>query len=264
MAKSAKDTLKAAIVPAIISAIASLLVAWIGLHWSGKQALDSAISKRQSEIDEMVQKQLTLKTGFIPGEIRSFAFGGSRNEEAIKELREMGWLECAGQELQIANYGVLYKRIKETWGSATPGSSFSVPDLRGMFLRGWTDGSTSDPDAAKRTSNKPRGAVGNNVGSVQPDSLQSHTHRDPKHSHTLQGFNYKKNTGDGGDFGHMFNMEPPVTTSLSATGIAEPVALPGELDVRHGSETRPKNVYVSYWIYVGSSIPTPIPDGSKP
>jgi microcystin-dependent protein len=264
MTPKSSAALKAAIIPTIVAGIFSLLVAFIGLQSGGKQAVESAIAKRQSDIDEMIQKQLQLKTGFIPGEIRSFGFGGGRDDRAVKDLRTLGWLECAGQELLIADYGLLYERIRETWGSSNRGISFSVPDLRGMFLRSWSDGSAADPEAGMRTAQKSNGAAGNKVGSIQPDALQTHTHRDPGHTHQLQGFNYQQNTGNGGDFGHMYNKDPPFTTTAAVTGIAEPVALPGSPAVRLGPETRPKNVYVMYCIYVGRAIPDPVPDGSRP
>jgi len=261
---TASEVLKAAIIPTIIAGIFSLLVAFIGLQSGGKQAVDSAVAKRESDLDEMIQKQLQLKTGFIPGEIRSFAFGGSRNDKTVRDLRTLGWLECAGQELLVSDYGLLYERIGETWGSSNRGISFSVPDLRGMFVRGWSDGTVSDPESGMRTASKPNGATGNKVGSIQQDAMQTHTHRDPGHTHQLKGFNYAQNTGDGGRLGHMFNTDPPFVTTPAVTGIAEPVDLAGNPTVRHGPETRPKNVYVMYAIYVGRPIPDPVPDGSRP
>ena|SRR6266851_973662 len=191
---AAAEVLKGAIISTIIAGIFSLLVAFIGLQSSGKQAVDSAIAKRQSDIDEMIQKQLQLKTGFIPGEIRSFAFGGGRDDKAVKDLRTLGWLECGGQELLVKEYGLLWERIKETWGSSNRGISFRVPDLRGMFLRSWSDGAGADPDAGMRIAPKANGAAGNKVGSIQPDAMQTHTHRDPGHTHQLQGFNYRQNS----------------------------------------------------------------------
>ena len=85
------EVLKAAIIPTIIAGVFSLLVAFIGLQSGGRQAVDAAIAKRQADLDEMIQKQLQLKTGFIPGEIRSFAFGGGRDERTVKDLRNT-WL----------------------------------------------------------------------------------------------------------------------------------------------------------------------------
>jgi hypothetical protein len=143
--------LEAAIIPTLIAGVFSLAVAFIGFRSGGKQAVDAAIAKHKFEIDELVQKQLQLKTGFMPGEVRSFAFGGKREDKFVKELRTLGWLECAGQELLISDYGLLYARITETWGSSNKGISFSIPDLRGMFLRGWSNGSaSSDLEAGVR------------------------------------------------------------------------------------------------------------------
>lgn len=49
-----------------------------------------------------------------------------------------GWLLCDGQSVSKTDYEDLFNAIGEYWGSGSGGSTFSLPDLRGYFLRGAT------------------------------------------------------------------------------------------------------------------------------
>lgn len=79
-----------------------------------------------------------------------------------------GYLLCNGQEVLQDDYPALYSAIGEAWGSATS-FTFTLPDLRGRFLRGVDGGAGNDPDRNSRGAINPGGNVGDNVGSVQGD-----------------------------------------------------------------------------------------------
>src|SRR5204862_5941115 len=97
-----------------------------------------------------------------------------------------GWLLCDGTVVGRTAYARLFAVIGTSSGSGDGSSTFHLPDLRGMFLRG-VNGSRSDtnfwdPDAALRTNVFAGGKVGNAVGSVQYDDFRSHTHKpDPNY-----------------------------------------------------------------------------------
>jgi microcystin-dependent protein len=80
------------------------------------------------------------------GEIRSFAFGGNRNSPTIEKLRAAGWLECAGQVIPKTGFKDIYDLLIDTqpWGISDAG--VKIPDLRGVFLRGWTHGRSGIDD----------------------------------------------------------------------------------------------------------------------
>ena len=75
-----------------------------------------------------------------------------------------GWLECDGRTLSIANYPSLYAVIGTTYGGGS--GTFLLPDLRGLFVRGWDHERGLDP--------------GRPIGDTQADSLRSHTHTVPR------------------------------------------------------------------------------------
>lgn len=116
-----------------------------------------------------------------------------------------GWLECNGQIFDQQENPKLFQVLGKN----------SVPDYRGLFLRGWAHGSgTYDPDS-QRT-----------IGSIQNDELKSHQHnyrtrRDQSGSSQAAWF-----WDEAGPQGYR-NMQ------VEATG---------------GAETRPKNVAVMYII----------------
>jgi len=86
-----------------------------------------------------------------------------------------GYLFCNGASVSRSTYSALFSAIGTAFGTAS-GSTFNVPDLRGRFARGWNNGAGNDPDASTRTAINTGGATGDNVGSLQADTLISHTH----------------------------------------------------------------------------------------
>ena len=179
----------------------------------------------------------------IVGEIRAFAFGGDKTTGQHAAIRAAGWLECAGQDVAFNKLPRLYHAITNTWGSKSPGTTFSVPDLRGMFLRGWNHGqqtaSKADPDAATRVGSGPAasGAAGDAVGSFEGFALQ-------QHQHGIGPFTYQP-WGHEGNFGVLADRNG---AQGSTTGVAAGSAA--------AAETRPSNVYVMYAIYTGT-VPVP-------
>nr|GFD59851.1 hypothetical protein [Tanacetum cinerariifolium] len=64
-----------------------------------------------------------------------------------------GWLVCDGRALNSSKYPALYLALGYTWGTGAgrPGD-FTLPDMRGMFLRGVDILGHNDPDNNKRVS----------------------------------------------------------------------------------------------------------------
>lgn len=69
-----------------------------------------------------------------------------------------GWKECNGDSLSTTDYANLFSVLQYAYGGS--GSTFKVPDLRGLFVRGLDRGKNVDPDGSGRA-----------IGSVQIDQV---------------------------------------------------------------------------------------------
>lgn len=98
------------------------------------------------------------------------AFGGDLN--SIPN----GWLPCDGREIYREEYPRLFEAIKTNWGHGDASTTFNIPDLRGVFIRGVDAGAGKDIDAVNRMSSKEGGNTGDNVGSFQSDTIKAHFH----------------------------------------------------------------------------------------
>lgn len=162
-----------------------------------------------------------------------------------------GYLICDGAELNVTDYPNLASAIGINWGG-NGSTTFKVPDLRGMFLRGYSDQSDDDPDKATRTARN-GGPSGNAVGSFQGYEVQSHNHPASSadagaHNHnytdpSIGSFNIQPNTPAGDTRTKEYPLANGGTTTTAGThSHAITVSSVG------GPETRPKNVYVLYLI----------------
>jgi hypothetical protein len=151
-----------------------------------------------------------------------------------------GWLLCRGQAIDRVQYKDLWDVIGIYWGQGNGNSTFNLPDLRGMFLRGANGTRTStfvDPDLNNRTAN----GLGhkNNAGSLQEDAFQGHRH---SADYQVLIYNYPSGT-----FGSV------VDNGFSLSNFAAIMNSTHISDEIHGVpkvsfETRPKNAYVNYII----------------
>lgn len=98
----------------------------------------------------------SLKEEICPvGTIQAFAFNKI----------PQGWLVCNGQSVSRVSYPKLYAVIGNTFTTGTSLNAhdlFKLPDLRGRFVRGWSDDASIDANRK--------------FGSIQDDALQGHIH----------------------------------------------------------------------------------------
>lgn len=110
----------------------------------------------------------TVSGAFVPpGTILSFA----------GTTAPTGYLLADGSAVSRTTYSNLFAVIGESFGEGDGSTTFNLPDLRGRFLRGVDGGTGRDVNAATRTAMQTGGNTGNNVGSIQNDSMQSHNHQ---------------------------------------------------------------------------------------
>jgi microcystin-dependent protein len=131
-----------------------------------------------------------------------------------------GWALCDGTSYSASQYPDLYNVIGVRYGGLL-GTNFSVPDLRGYFIRGLDNGAGIDS--------------GRILGSVQQDTLKSHIHT----------IGVKDTLGRAG--GNQKAVNDVDLVDLGGSRRIQATTAEG------GGETRPKNVAMNYIISLGRS-----------
>lgn len=120
-----------------------------------------------------------------------------------------GYLELKGQTVNKSEYMGLWNLYGPTYGASS--TTFTLPDMRGAFARGWDNGKGRD--------------TGRIFGSYQEDEIKSHIH------------NERRNDENG---------TPPITDHNTIQGLwsTKPDMATTNLDTgaTGGVETRPKNI----------------------
>ena len=139
-----------------------------------------------------------------------------------------GWLLCDGRAVKRSVYLNLFNAIGVCWGEGDGSSTFNIPDLRGMFLRGVSGESGNDEDANSRGMlNSNGGNSGNNVGSYQGDAIRNIKWGCIFYATEGEKINVPAGFEPGYSTWTVFDISQVVPT---------------------GSDNRPKNVYVNYII----------------
>jgi microcystin-dependent protein len=171
-----------------------------------------------------------------------------------------GYLLCDGTEVLRSDYPRLYTAIGESWGATTT-FTFTLPDLRGLFLRGVDGTANNDPNHSSRTAINLGGNTGNMVGSFQLDgrkgfsgNFNGSTSTSGAHNHTFPTYNDDYDEDDGSSSQHNPGWaddrpSPPSAqlNSVSSSG-AHNHSFSVSVNFSGEPETRPKNAYVNYVI----------------
>lgn len=86
-----------------------------------------------------------------------------------------GWLKCDGSTVSRTDYKDLFDAIGTSWGIGDGSTTFHLPDFRGLFPRGVSEGKVDDPDRNTRYARN-GGNAGDQIGSYQSDQYRSHNH----------------------------------------------------------------------------------------
>lgn len=154
-----------------------------------------------------------------------------------------GYLPCDGAAVDRTIYANLFAAIQTNFGEGDNLNTFNVPDLRGRFLRGVAAGAATDPDRATRGAMATGGQTGDNVGSIQADAFQGHTHGYQSYA---SNFSIANNYADPSANGFMQSINGSVTTYTNRIG--SPAAYGSYGAPKLSVETRPTNAYVNYII----------------
>ena len=140
-----------------------------------------------------------------------------------------GYLACDGAAVSRSTYADLFAAIGTTWGTGNGSSTFNVPDLRAMFLRG--TGTHGTADMAKGTDFSAPA-----VGTIENDQMQDHKHQtimSPGTSYQT----YSSYAIGNNAYGTTYNFNTTAPQAINSQGAP-----------RTGDETRPVNAAVLYII----------------
>ncbi|WP_435605887.1 phage tail-collar fiber domain-containing protein [Pseudomonas knackmussii] len=107
-------------------------------------------SKNLSDVPDKAKGRNNLDV-FSKAETRIMAPAGLVATFA-RSTAPAGWLKANGAAVSRTAYPDLWVAIGTTFGPGNGGDTFSLPDLRGEFIRGWDDGRGVDVDRKYATS----------------------------------------------------------------------------------------------------------------
>ncbi len=105
--------------------------------------------------------KLAGTAALLPGTVVAYAGAKSDGSPLLGRFYKL----CNGELLAGGSFKDLFAAIGTAHGG--DGSNFNLPDYRGRFLRGVSNGSKWDPDVASRVCMARGGATGDAVGSIQ-------------------------------------------------------------------------------------------------
>ncbi len=161
----------------------------------------------------VTQSKLNSSVTLVPtGAVMPFAMNSAPS----------GWLAANGTAVSRTSYATLFAAIGTTYGAGNGSTTFNLPDLRGIFVRG------SESQAISGIT------YSGTFGSKQQDAMQGHRH-------TPTSF---AGLGSGGNI--------PSTASFQYSsvnnGVGDPVTDGTNGTPRTASETRPANIALLYCI----------------
>lgn len=170
-------------------------------------------SKNLSDLDNAANARANLGV-YSKAETRQMAPAGQVAYFA-RNTAPAGWLKANGAAISRTAYADLFAAIGTTFGPGNGFTSFTLPDLRGEFVRSWSDG---------------RGGVdaGRFFGSWQDEEMKLHSHTNEAYTRLLQPPYGGSLTGnDTNGSGSEQAVGPGDSADMVAVG---------------GAETRPRNV----------------------
>lgn len=97
-----------------------------------------------------------------------------------------GWLKCNGAAISRSTFAQLFAWLGTHYGEGDGSTTFNLPDMRGLFPRGWDDGRGLDPGRAfgayqdmmihSHAHSASAAAVGDHLHSAWTDAQGNHNH----------------------------------------------------------------------------------------
>lgn len=132
-----------------------------------------------------------------------------------------GWLKADGSAVSRTTYADLFSAIGTTWGNGDGATTFNVPDMRGVFARGYDNG--RGKDSGRSFANQQDDALENLTGTID-DVTQNPGGLSASGAFSLSGS------------GTTYTVSG--TTGAQADGIS----FDASVETNVSTETRPRNV----------------------
>jgi microcystin-dependent protein len=175
-------------------------------------------SVKTASIENGAVTQEKASNMLVPaGAVMAFAMNGAPT----------GWLAANGAAVSRTTYATLFAAIGTTYGAGDGSTTFTLPDLRGEFVRGFDAGRGVD--------------TGRTIGSAQLDAFQNITGTAGRFDSAFSG------TTSSGAF--------TISTSTHVTGgggagTYSTVNFDASRVARTSTETRPRNIAMLYCIKI--------------
>lgn len=184
--------------------------------------------ERNKNLDDLQSKPVARTNLDVHSKAESNAAGQAGDiKYTARNSPPTGWIKANGAAISRDTYADLFAAIGTTYGSGDGFTTFNVPDLRGVFVRGLDDGRGIDSGRA--------------IGTYQADDLKSHGHTGTaeeagSHRHGYSRSDYE-NDNDG-----PISLGPDASVRTFYTSYAGDHEHNLLINNTGGPETRPKNV----------------------
>ena len=142
-----------------------------------------------------------------------------------QNIAPTGWLKANGAAISRTAYANLFAAIGITFGAGDGSTTFTLPDLRGEFPRGWADGRAVDTGRALGTSQSYTTAL--------PTITAFGTSNPGDHTHAVGNIPYSSGSYEGGPY---TAVDGRATYTTAGAGNHTHSITGGD------SETRPRNI----------------------
>ncbi len=168
-----------------------------------------------------------------------------------------GYLKCNGANVSRTTYAALFNVIGTRYGVGDGSTTFTLPDLRGEFIRGWDDG--RGVDAGRGLGSWQDGQNESHTHGAYTNSAGSHTHTGStnsagNHTHSIdygRGEEDQRNTGNPGGYYRGYNDQTGAagahthSLDINSNGAHTHSVV---VNASGGNESRPRNVALMFLI----------------
>lgn len=191
---------------------------------ASKQLTSSAVTPTElgyvSGVTSAIQTQINAISATTVPSGQISMYGGSSAPS--------GYLLCDGAAVSRTTYAALFTAISTTFGTGDGSTTFNVPDIRGIFVRGaGTHGTLTNANGT---------AFSGTLGTQQNDKMQGHAHSG---NFPQVNGSHANDAGTGTLYG---------TGSTNSASIGNPSTDGANGTPRTGTETNPANISLTYII----------------